>query len=96
MFNPISKEKKCFKVVNFYCRDHSLSTMALLNSAKKAFLKAKVNSPSASGMKTRRKSCLVTENKSAEMENKSADIENKSEEGKDETAPLTVRVIAVL
>ncbi|XP_052706272.1 condensin-2 complex subunit D3-like isoform X1 [Crassostrea angulata] len=72
-------------------RDHSLSTMALLNSAKKAFLKAKVNSPSASGMKTRRKSCLVTENKSAEMENKSADIENKSEEGKDETAPHTVR-----
>lgn len=30
------------------------------------------------------------------MENKSADTENKSEEGKDETAPLTVRVIAVL
>lgn len=81
--------KKMFKVVYFYCRDHSLSTVAILNSARKAFLKAKESSPSASGSKTRRKSCLVSENKSAEMENKSA-------VGNDETAPLTVRVIAVI
>lgn len=78
-----------FKVVYFYCRDHSLSTVAILNFARKAFLKAKESSPSASATKTRRKSCLATENKSAEMENKSA-------EGNDETAPLTVRVIAVI
>ncbi|XP_055997299.1 condensin-2 complex subunit D3-like isoform X2 [Ostrea edulis] len=57
-------------------RDQSLSTLAILNSARKAFLKAKDSSTSGPGLGSRRKSCLVTTEKSSEQE---------------ETPPLTVR-----
>ncbi|XP_078330914.1 condensin-2 complex subunit D3-L-like isoform X1 [Crassostrea virginica] len=58
-------------------RDHSLSTLAILNSARKAFLRAQENSPSGSVKKASGKSCLATEDKSAGEE--------------DGTGPLTVR-----
>ena len=63
------------------CRDHSLSTLAILNSARKAFLRAQENSPSGSVKKASRKSCLAAEDKSAGEE--------------DGTGPLTVRVRSI-
>ncbi|XP_062580228.1 condensin-2 complex subunit D3-L-like isoform X1 [Saccostrea cucullata] len=67
-----------------FTRDQSLSTLAILNSARKAFLKAKENSPVRASKTNRRKSSLATtEEKSTERE-------------EEETPPLTVRFSADL